>query len=99
MASSCARLASAPDRQGPTGLHRLQGRIYEPHKARCIFEQPGHRNSPASQSGAKFGFICRACPRGLREQARRLNAAEMVARRRETRRLANRNRGHVARTA
>ena len=25
-------------------------------------------------SGAKFGFVCRACPRGLREQARRLNA-------------------------
>ena len=74
MPSSCARLASAPDRQGPTGLHRLQGHIYETHKARCIFEQPGHRNSPASESGAKFGFVCRACPRGLREQARRLNA-------------------------
>ena len=26
------------------------------------------------RSGAKFGFVCRACPRGLREQARRLNA-------------------------
>ena len=65
MPSSCARLASAPDRQGPTGLHRLQGRIYETYKARCIFEQPGHRHSPTSESGTKFGFICRACPRGL----------------------------------
>ena len=63
MASSCARLASGPDRQGPTGLYRLRGRIYETHKARCIFEQPGHRVSPASESGAK-----------LREQARRINA-------------------------
>ena len=70
---------------GAVGLHVLSGvnarteelikspRTDRSHnrrrKARCIFEQPGNRNSPASESGAKFGFICRACPHGLKEQA------------------------------
>ena len=98
MPSSCARLASAPDRQGPTGLHRLQRRMgSRPHlrdpQARCIFAQPGYRNSSASESGAKFGFVLQGLPARVERASppTQRQAAELVARRREnSRRLEGR---------
>ena len=38
------------------------GRTYETHKPAASLHSPA--TSPASESGAKFGFVCSACPPG-----------------------------------